>query len=359
VSREQTRSERRGALLDHHPSIRQVAAAAGVSVATISRVLNGKGPVRAETRERVLATVDRLGYVPHSAARSLSTRRTRNVGVVLPDLHGEFFSELIRGIDLAARPAGYHVLVSGSHSDPGDLQEVLDALHGRVDGLVVMTPGLGSGQPMARLPAGLPVVLLNSDDPTAAHDSIRIDNRGGARSATEHLLEIGHRRIGMICGPADNSDAAERLAGYRDALTARGVPLALELLMPGDFREESGYHAGARLSKLVPPPTAILAANDTMAIGCLAALRERGLAVPEDMALAGFDDIPIARYLTPALTSVRIAIADLGARALERLLEAIERPAGRPRHHDVVAATLVVRASTAHPVHSIAAPSPS
>lgn len=331
------------------PSIRQVAQAAGVSVATVSRVLNAKGPIRDETRRRVLETVERLGYVPHSAARSLSTRRTLSIGVLLPDLHGEFFSELIRGIDLAARRAGYHVLVSGSHSDPAEIQAVLQALHGRVDGMIVMTPATALAAAATRLPRGVPVVLLNSPGLPAEHDSIRVDHRGGARSVTEHLLDLGHRRIAMICGPAENADAADRLRGFLEAHAARGLEPVSDLLVAGDFREDSGYRAGAILAGVAPRPTAIFAANDAMAIGCLAALRDRGLAVPADIALAGFDDIPIARYLTPALTSVRVAIAELGARALERLLGSIAAESDRSRHHEVVAATLVVRASTAAP----------
>ncbi|KAB2967769.1 MAG: LacI family transcriptional regulator [Thermoanaerobaculia bacterium] len=331
------------------PSIRVVARAAGVSVATVSRVLNGTGPVRDETRRRVLDAVEALAYVPHSAARSLSTRRTSSVGVLLPDLHGEFFSELIRGIDLTARRAGYHVLVSGSHSEPAEVEAVLRTLHGRVDGLIVLATGLSGDVRGARLPRRLPIVLLNDPQPRPAHDSIRIDNRGGARSATEHLLELGHRRVAMICGPEDNTDAAERLQGFQEALAARGLAAEPRWLLEGDFREESGHRAGAALAALDPRPTAVLAANDAMAIGCLSALRERGLAVPGDVALAGFDDIPISRFLSPPLTSVRVAIAELGGRAMEQLIHAIERDPATPRHHEVVAATLVVRASTSAP----------
>lgn len=328
------------------PSIREVARRAGVSVATVSRVINATGPVREETRSRVLACVEALGYVPHSAARSLSLRRTQHIGVVLPDLHGEFFSELIRGIDRAARRAGYHVLISGSHSDADEIEAVLRALHGRVDGLILMPMGLQPDVRRARLPRRLPIVLLNDADPDTEHDSIRIDNRGGARSATEHLIDLGHRRIAVVRGPEDNSDAAERLAGCRDALAARGVPFDPDWLLEGDFREESGYRAGTILARSASPPTAVFATNDSMAIGCLAALREGGLAVPGDVALVGFDDIPIARFLDPPLTSVRVAIAELGSRAIARLLATIDGAPGAARHHEILAATLVVRAST-------------
>ena len=325
-----------------------MARAAGISVATVSRVLNDKGPVRAETRLRVLAAVERLGYVPHSAARSLSTRRTMSIGVLLPDMHGAFFSEIVRGIDLGARAAGYHLLVSGSHNDPAETAALLQTLHGRVDGLILMTPSLGGGWLQKALPRRVPVVLLNDDGTDGRHDSLRIDNRLGARLAVEHLIGLGHRRIAFVGGPVGNSDAAERLAGYREALAANGVAATQRLELSGDFGEESGLLAGAKVAALTPRPTAIFAANDAMAIGCLAALRERGLRVPDDVSLVGFDDIPIARYLTPALTTVLVPIAELGRRAMARLLDAIEKSEQRPHPsptHTVIAPTLAIRAS--------------
>jgi LacI family transcriptional regulator len=335
------------------PSIYEVARVAGLSVATVSRVLNDKGPVRAETRLRVLATVEKLGYVPHSAARSLSTRRTMSIGVLLPDMHGAFFSEIVRGIDLAARAAGYHLLVSGSHSDPAETAALLQTLHGRVDGLILMTPALGGAWLQKALPRRVPVVLLNDDGTDERHHSLRIDNRRGARLAVAHLIELGHRAVAFLGGPMGNADAAERLAGYREALLAGGLALDGHLELSGDFGEESGLLAGAKVTALIPRPTAIFAANDAMAIGCLAALRERGLRVPEDVSLVGFDDVPIARYLTPALTTVQVPIAELGRQAMALLLAAVdgrpghpERPAAGPTH-TVINPTLAIRASTA------------
>jgi LacI family transcriptional regulator, galactose operon repressor len=331
----------------HSPSIYEVASSAGVSVATVSRVLNGTGPVSPEARRRVLDAVESLGYVPHSAARSLSTRRTMNVGVLLPDVHGAFFSEIVRGIDLAARAAGYHILVSSSHSDLGETSAVLQALHGRIDGLLLLTAGMDADWLRRTLPRRVPAVLLYNSGADEEYDTIGVDNRRGAQMAVDHLLGLGHRRIALICGPAGNADAEERLRGFREALAARGLKADPDLELPGDFREESGFLAGERLADLAPPPTAVFAANDAMAIGCLAALRGRGLRVPEDVSLVGFDDIPIARYLTPALTTVQVPIAEIGGRALERLVALIQGGSGIPKQHEVVTPTLAVRASTA------------
>lgn len=326
-------------------TIKDLAQQAGVSVATISRVLNNKGPVGEATRERVLALAAELHYVPHGAARSLVTTRTNTIGVLLPDIYGEFFSELIRGIDLAARRHGYHLLVSGSHSDRAEAAAVLQATRGRVDGLIVMSPEIDGDTLRATLPSSLPIVLLNSPSRDEEYDSIRIDNYGGAFAMIRHLVDLGYCRIAHVGGPAANHDAQERLRGYREALAALGAERDPELEVEADFSEAGGYQAGKRLLALAPRPQAVFAANDATAIGVLCALNEAAVKVPEDIALAGFDDIPIARYMAPPLTSVHVSIDTLGARALERLLIAIDLKNRHERMREVLPATLVVRGS--------------
>jgi LacI family transcriptional regulator len=321
-------------------TIRDVAAKAGVSVATVSRVFNQKGPIREDTIRRVMDVASAMEYVPHAGARSLSTRSTRTIGVLLPDLHGEFFSEVIRGVDVAARQRGYHILVSGSHSDADEMSDMLRALRGRVDGLIVMSPDIGLGPISRALAADTPVALLNCA--ATGRRTIRIDNYHGSRAMTDHLLSLGHRRIAFITGPERNADAAERRRGYREALEATGAE-AIEV--DGDFTEDSGYAAAPAVLAMRPRPTAIFAANDAMAIGALRALREAKVRVPEDVALAGFDDIPIARYLTPPLTTVRVEIAEMGRRAVDYLVNTLETGTDGSRKHDVVATTLVVRES--------------
>jgi LacI family transcriptional regulator len=326
-------------------SIKEVALKAGVSVATVSRVINGTGPVAAETRSRIQDAIDKLRYVPHGAARSLITNQTDTVGVLLPDLHGEFFSEVIRGIDLAARRNAYHVLVSGFHSDRSEIEAVLRAMRGRVDGLIVLSPDVDAQTLQRNLPDTLPVVLLNTPVDGATFDSIQIDNFGGAYAMVRHLAGLGHHHIALIRGPKENVDAQERLRGYRDALRSLELEASSVLEIEGDFSEDSGYRAGRSLLKLQPRPTAVFAANDSMAIGCLFALREAGMRVPDDVALAGFDDIPIARYLTPSLSSVHVPIAELGMRAMDRLLHAVDTKNGQERCQETVPTTLVVRGS--------------
>ncbi len=327
-------------------TIRDVAGAAGVSVATVSRVVNGTAVVRRETRLRVEAQVERLRYAPNAAARSLITNRTSTIGVVLPDIWGEYFSEVIRGIDLSARQAGYHVLVSSSHSDVAETRDVLRTMHGRVDGVIVMSPHASPRALEGCLPPSLPVVFLNSVPGGAIRAAINVDNRGGARAMVAHLLGLGHRRLAFVTGPASNFDAAQRRRGCRDALRAAGLGPDAATEVEGDFGEESGRIAGEVLLRQSPRPSAIFAANDSMAIGVLFALRRAGVRVPEEIAVAGFDDIPIARFASPPLSTVRLDIRTLGERALARLLAGISGEGASNAVREVLPIRLVLREST-------------
>ena len=304
-------------------TIKDVARAAGVSVATVSRALNGADNVLPDTRQRILDMARELRYSPSGAARSLITRKTDTVGALLPDLHGEFFSELIRGIDQAARARGLHLLLSSSHDDAHEAAAALRAMNGRVDGLLVMSPHADDDFLSQNLPPGLPAVLLNSGVRSPTQPVFAVDNFGGARAMTEHLVGIGRRRIAFLGGPAANFEARERERGYRAGLVPGTAPWLLE----GDFSEGGGQRAGAALLALpaAERPDAVFAANDIMAIGLLGALLAGGVRVPEDIALAGFDDIPVARYVSPALTTMHVPIADLGEQALDALADALEQ----------------------------------
>jgi LacI family transcriptional regulator len=314
-------------------------------------VLNASGPVSDATRRRIERVAARLRYAPNSAARSLITRRTHTLGVLLPDLYGEFFSEVMRGIDVVARQHGYHMLVSSSHSDTATFEAALGAMRGRVDGLIVMSPDLDQRTVRRTLASGPEVVLLNCPAQAQGFDGFSIDNLAGAAAMTRHLIHLGHRRIAFIKGAERNVDAEERLRGYRTALTESGVGLQAKLELGGDFTESGGHRAATTLLGLPKRPTAIFAANDSMAIGALCALRDAGVRVPGDIAVAGFDDIPIARYTTPALTSVHVPIAELGERAAERLVESMVK-GSRRRRRELLATTLVVRQSCGAPARA-------
>ena len=322
-------------------TIRDVARAANVSVATVSRALNSSETVSAVTRERVLLAAGELDYVPHSGARSLSTRRTDTIGVLLPDLHGEFFSELIRGIDAATRMHGLHLLLSHSHGDPVEAATALRAMRSRVDAMLVMSPYADDHLLSRALSGAAPLVLIGTGGETGTHPSFAIDNHAGAVAITTHLLEAGYQRIAFIAGPVGNMEAGQRLSGYRAALAAAGAPV--EQIVQGDFTEHSGLAATRQLiaSGL---PEAIFAANDMMAIGCLEALREAGLHVPRDVAVAGFDNIPVARFLDPPLTTAGVPIAEIGRQAVECCVEIIAT--GAPGRGRTFTPELVVRASS-------------
>ncbi len=328
-------------------TIHDVAARAGVSVATVSRVLNSKDLVREETSRQVLDAAKELRYVPNVAARSLSIRRSQTIGVVLPDVHGEYFSEVIRGIDVDARKEGYHILVSGSHADPDEMLEVIEAMRGRVDGLIVMAPDLPATSLREELASDIPLVLLNTVDDM--HSAITIDNYGGARAMMRHLTTLGHKEIAFIKGPAHNADARERLRGYRQSMRAITGARAFEI--DGDFTERAGHAAGMQIAESATRPTAIFAANDSMAVGALSALTDRGIGVPHEMTVVGFDDIPIAHYVTPPLTTIRVEISEVGRRSFAVLCESIRTHGQRQRakQHECIGTTLVVRKSCGAP----------
>jgi len=323
-------------------TIKDVAREAGVSVASVSRALNRGEGVTAETGERIRAVAKRLSYVPHAAARSLITRRTHTIGALLPDLHGEFFSELIRGIDLAARARGLHLLVSSSHDGLEDAAAALQAMQGRVDGLLIMTPRIDADFLQANVPASLPTVLLNSAVQDDRYSVLNIDNVAGAHAMVAHLIQAGYRRVAQIAGPLHNFDAQQRDLGYRRAMAKFAPGMALDVVA-GDFTEDSGYRAGRALLARESRPEAIFAANDMMAVGCLYALREAGLEVPGDIAVAGFDDIPIARYVTPALSTVRVRIVELGRTALEQLAAQLDGPERPPASNQTLGCEIVIR----------------
>jgi LacI family transcriptional regulator len=288
---------------------------------------------------------ERLRFWPNGVARSLIMNRTHAIGVLLPDLHGEFFSEVIRGVDLAARREGLHVLVSSSHSDSRELVAALRAMRGRIDGLIIMAPEPESIPAIRANAWDCPVVLLGPGGETHDFDTVALANYDGAYAVVRHLQRLGHRRIATVTGPSVNRDAQQRLEGYRAAMRQGGAPHTRTLEVLGDFTEPGGYQGAQAVLEMRPRPTALFVANDVMAVGALGALREAGLRMPADMAVAGFDDIAIARHLTPPLTTVHVDAYQLGERALQRLLR---RDAGEPapgRSHEVLPTWLVVRAS--------------
>lgn len=323
-------------------TIRDVARAAGLSVASVSRVLNAHTNVHPDTRQRVLDAVDALGYAPNAAARSLSTAKSHAIGVVLPDLHGEFFSELVRGMERAASAHGYMLLLSNMHADSLLAGQVMSTMRGRVDGLITMAPQLDSRALGRALPQDLPAVLVNTPR-VAGHHCLRIDNRGGVMLMIRHLLAGGRKRIVHLAGMSGNLDAAERREAYLEAMAALAPELPVRVL-EGNFSDESGEHLMQQLLAEGTEVDSVFAANDMMALGALQALRTVGVNVPGQIAVAGFDDVPLARYL--GLTTVRVDMVGIGERAVTRLLEIIEGKVPDRNEVERLPTTLIARATT-------------
>jgi LacI family transcriptional regulator len=321
-------------------TIRDVARRAQVSVASVSRVLNRIDNVSEETKARVAEAVRELRYVPHAGARSLSLSRTNAIGVVLPDLHGEFFSELVRGMDHEAARRGYMLLLSNVHHGSEQSANAMRAMRGRVDGLIVLAPHLTEEELTNTIPSGSPAILLNTRGDAGGHPGVRLDNEAGARAVAEHLLEIGRRRMLHIAGPEGNMDAQERASAFEQAATEAGASVHT---VQGDFAEESGAAAIESLLRSGLTFDSVFAANDMMANGALQALHRASVRVPEEVAVVGFDDIPLARHI--GLTTVRVRIAELGEHAIRRLISVLKgeaEPGGQELHRP----ELVIRSTT-------------
>ena len=327
-------------------TLRDVAREAGVSVATASRAINGLGNVTAPTRAAVMAAVKKLNFVPHSGARSLTRRRTDTVGVILPDLFGEFFSEIIRGIDLVAHESGMHLLLGNMHGSTHETAAAIAAMRGRVDGLLVMPPDLKPELLSDYLDPALPTVLLNYDASPLDLPFVAVDNYRGAYAMTEALLARGARQVIHIAGPKHNRDARDRQRGFADAM-AKIAKERSPVILPGDFSEESGEKAARLLFEGQLPADAVFAANDQMAVGLIAELARAGVSVPGDLMVAGFDDIPLARHLSPGLTTMQVNIDRLGSTGMMLLLRLLRGDALGAASATILTPNLIARGTTA------------
>ncbi|WP_245984415.1 LacI family DNA-binding transcriptional regulator [Streptomyces tateyamensis] len=335
------------------PVMADVAALAGVSHQTVSRVLNGSPNVRAQTRERVLAAIQKLDYRPNTAARALVTRRSQTLGVISFDttLYGP--SQMLYGIEQAARGAGYFITIASLRNhDARSVHEAVDRLRDQaVEGIAVIASRVSAMAALARQTATVPMVTVGPTDPGWLPGA-GVDNEAGARTAVRYLLDQGHGTVHHVAGPDDWLEAKARRTGWRRALEDHERPVPESL--PGDWSARSGYRAGLRLVD-DPRVTAVFCANDHMALGVVRALHETGRRVPEDVSVVGFDDIPEAAFLTPPLTTVRQHFGELGRCGLELLLRRVQFPdpqaAGVDGAHQVavVAPELIVRASSARP----------
>lgn len=332
------------------PTLREIADRAGVSVGTVSNVINGTAPVSAERRERVLAAIRELDYQPNHIARSLKLKKTRMLGMVISDITNPFFPQLVRGAEDAALKNNYLLITFNTDDNVEREKRVLSVLRQRrVDGvLLVVAPNAGDdGHIRGILDSGIPIVCLDRLPAGIEVDSVSVDNVAGARDCVRHLISMGHRRIAILTGPKAVQTAAERLQGYQEALVQAGIPVDPGLVLEGDFRSESGYRLGRALLAGSDRPTAVFVCNNMMALGLLRALAELGLHCPRDVAVASFDDFPLAEAFQPRMTAVAQPAYSIGYRGAELLIARIEGRPGEPRPSRIRLATqLLVRESS-------------
>jgi LacI family transcriptional regulator len=320
-----------------------VAAQAGVSPSTVSRILNGTADVSNEKRAAVDKAIAKLGFVPNPVARGLAGGRTLSVGVLTQAIDSPFYGAALRGIEVALGSAGYSPLFMSGHWHADEEARCIDVLRSRrVDGLIVLTGRL-SDSALRAVARSLPVVVTGRRLKAANVVSLDFDHREGARKATEHLLALGHRRIAFIGGVAEHPDAAEREQGYRLALEAAGVRFDPALVVPGAFTEHSGLQAVEQLLDKRTRFSAIFAANDQMAVGAALALHRHGKRVPDDVSLVGFDDLAGSMFAVPPLTTVHNPIQEIGELAARAMLALL---AGERPQIEVPAPRLIVREST-------------
>lgn len=332
------------------PTIIDVARESGVSYSTVSRALTGYAFVKPSTRDKVLRAAEKLGYVPNQQARSLAGGRSNLIGVLVPNLGNGYISEIIRGVDEQLAESNYNLILYTTHRHRGkESSYVATIMNGAADGLLLVVPLTSTTYLDTLRKQNFPYVLIDQLDRQDKSAIVRATNWQGAYDATSYLIQLGHRRIGIITGLMELTSATERLDGYRAALNDHQVPILDELISEGDFWERGGYRAAQKLLDLPQLPTAIFASNDLSAFGAMEAIRERGLRIPEDISIVGFDDIPQAPYTYPRLTTVHQPLNQMGRTAVTMLLDLIENP-GAGNQQITVTTRLIIRDSCQPPL---------
>jgi LacI family transcriptional regulator len=331
-------------------TMKDVAEQARVSVSTVSHVLNGTRTVAEATQRRVLASVEELGYRQNMLARGLKTRQTFTVGLLISDIQNPFFASVVRGIEDVALSRGYHLFLCNTDEDPErEDAYVTELAKKQVDGLIVASAASRPNHARRLRVEDIPYVFMDREVEGVGADAVRVDNALGTRMIAEHLVGLGHERIGMISGPLDKSSGHERYGGLKEALAGLGIVLADALVRFGDFKTPSGREGAKDLLRLPEAPTALVVANNQMTLGALLAIRELGLRMPNDISVVGFDDVEWAPLADPPLTALAQPTYEMGVEAVGMLLERIEGDPAAPPKRVFLEPRLVVRNSTAHP----------
>jgi LacI family transcriptional regulator len=327
-------------------TIIDVAREAGVSATTVSHVLNGTRSVAEPTKQRVLAAIERLNYEVNSLAQSLKSDRSQTVGLLVTDISNPFFTSLVRGAEDVANASGYSVMLCNTDEKPEKELTYLRMLRRKRVDAILMAP-TGVPQPLVDqlIGLGFPLVYFDRPAPGAASDTVLVDNVGGAHEAVSHLLSLGHRRVGVITGLFGVGTTNERLDGYMRAMDEHGMPVDRALVRQGNSRLDGGFREMLALLDLRDPPTAVFSTNNLMTLGALGALQSRRVAVPDQMAIVGFDDFEWAAVLRPRITAVAQPTYEIGATATRMLIERIEDRGGSEPRRVVLPTRLIVRES--------------
>jgi LacI family transcriptional regulator len=327
-------------------NIYDISKAVGVSIATVSRVLNGSARVSEEVRTKVQRAVRDLDYHPNALARSLVHKSTQTLALVVPDISNPFFPEIARGVEDAANKAGYNVILCNSDNSPQkEVWYCTMVRKRRVDGTIFITTARTTQHIAGLAKAGVPVVLVDREPGGLPIDLVVTENREGGKLTASHLLSLGHKRIGIITGALQTATGADRLCGIREVLLEAGA-FRLDYLVEGTYHYDSGYRGMQRLLELSERPTAVIAGNDMTAVGAIKALTDAGLRVPDDVSVVGYDDISLAAMMTPGLTTVAQPKYQMGASSVEVLMQRLV-DLGAPPRKVVLQPRLVVRGSTA------------
>jgi len=330
-------------------TIVEVAAEAGVSFGTVSRVINNDVHVKAETRESVLNAMRKLGYVANRQARGLAGGKSNLIGVLVPDLGTGYIGEIIRGIDAELGGSGLDLILYTTHrAAVKEANYVANLAQGLIDGLLIVLPRNPADYTGTLARRKFPFVLIDHQGTGENCTAVGATNWQGAYNATEYLLKLGHNRIGFITGSLDLGAAIERLDGYKAALRIHHIPVDAELIFEGTFHQPDGYTGACYLLDLDTPPTAIFASNDVMAMAVMDAARDKGLRIPEDLSIIGFDDIPQASMVRPALTTVRQPLEQMGRVATQMLLDIVKDVNNRATRIQLPT-ELILRDTTAPP----------
>jgi LacI family transcriptional regulator len=326
------------------PTIQDVARRAGVAPITVSRVINHSGYFSKETRQKVEAAIAELGYVPNTLARSLRSKKTHTLALILTDITNPFFTMISRGVEDAASDAGFMVIYCNTDESESEEEKYLQLLlQKQVDG-ILLVPARSTSRAIASIQEqGTAVVVLDRHLTGVEADIVRGDSQGGACLLVKHLIDLGHRQIAVLTGPESVSTAEDRLTGYKRALEAAGIPIDDQLIYYGAYTRQGGYEMAQRVLSNAHRPTALFAANNFIALGALRALREAGVRVPEEMALVCFDDLPSTWILDPFLTVAAQPAYEMGKKATELILARIKGQAPAPCQEIVLPVEIIVR----------------